>query len=310
MQNPSRRLFFGGRTPTLSAWEQCLLQLQHKTQGKLRNLGLGSEQAVFTVNAIADLHHARQLCHAFGVSLYLWGVPYEVAEVFGPILWLDVSALNQLEPVDEANEQWFMQAGVSMRQLKAVGFEGVDALPEDLTVAVWLANAQLQHYPLRQIEESGLEHASLLQADGSVSSLGAFGVQNTKPLNTVFLRQLIPQLFQLCASEAAQELLSQPYWLGRYRLDILDSQRNPAPNLAHLLLGHGGDFGLLEWVVMNKNKRKPPPVLVPHKSTEPLLQISAQELDAAIKALFDADDLFSSALTSHEYAANVVPQHV
>lgn len=309
MQNPSRRAFFGGRPPELSAWDQCIQQLQRRTQAKLRVLEQGEEQAVLTVQVIADLHHARQLCHVFGVSLYLWGTKFDAYDMIESVVWIDMSELDQLMPIDEKENHWFMQGGVRLEQLKGVGFDALKTLPDKLMIANWLADAQYHRYPLAHLSYSGLIHASLLMADGSVSSLGAFGAKNTKPLNTATLRQIVPKLFQLASSEIASELLSKPYWLGRYRLDIFHAQ-NQALNLAHLLLGHGGDLGILEWVVISKSEFKLPAVLAVCTSADPLDLIHAQELDAAIKHIVDPESLFSSSLTPHDSLCYAVPQHV
>lgn len=290
MQNPSRRAFFGGRPPEISNWDQCLLQIQRKTQGVLRQLDQSDDQAVFTASVIADLHHARQLCHAFDIKLYLWGAQEHTEDSAEPILWLDVSALNQLMPVDVEKKQWFMQAGVRMEQLKAAGFDAVAHLPDELLVTNWLADPRYQYRSFHDLAQSGLVHASLLMADGTVSSLGPFGAQNTKPLNTALLRQIVPQLFQLAQTELAQVVLAQKEWAGRYRWDIFQAS-NTDLNLSHLLLGHTGHLGILEWVVLDNHKLKPAGV-VPDLALDSTVLIAAQDLDAVVRQQFDPDALF------------------
>lgn len=291
MQDASRRAFFGAKAPEVSQWDQLLLQLQRKTQGQLRGLD-HEEQVVYRPSILADLHHARQLCHAFDASLYVLGQHTPVSDGTKPIVWLDLTALNQLMPIDPQKNQWFVQAGVCLGQLREVGFDLASSLPDELSVANWLADPQWQSYSLAQLPQSGLVHASLMTADGSVNSLGLFGEKNTKPLNTAFLRRIVPELFQLANSELAQALLDPPQWLGRYRLDIFTT-KNTELNLAHLLLGHGGDLGILEWVVINKKERKTPVPFASSINPDPTLQMAAQELDAAIKQLFDPEGLFS-----------------
>lgn len=288
MQNPSRRFFLGGRAPELSAWEQCLVQLRQKALAVTAH-----EQTVVSVLTLKELHYVRQLCHGLGIRLSLWGKNTAAAAELRDeeVLHVDVSALNQLEPIDELGQRWFVQAGASVAQLKAVGFEGLDVIPEGLTLTAWLANPDYHHYDLSAIDQSGLVHASLLQADGSVSSLGPFGAQNTKPLNTVFLQQLVPQLFMLANTEVAQKLLEHEPWLGTFRLDVLSAQ-NSSPNLAHLLLGHQGALGAIEWVVLDKTQYMPAPHRDSRAEVDPLLGMAAQELDAAVRQLFDADGLF------------------
>lgn len=290
MQNPSRRAFLGGRTPEISAWDQFLLQLQRKTQGELRVLGKNQEQAVLVASVIADLHFTRQLCHAFGVKLLLWGIDVDIVDE-EPVLWLDMSALDQLAPVNDSSHQWFMQAGTRIEQLKAVGFDELKNLPDDLQVGQWLADSSYHSYALVDIMQSGVLHASLLMADGSVSSLGPFGTTNTKPLNTAQLRQIVPQLFQLVNSQAAVDLAQLAHCPGSYRWDIFQA-RNPNLNLAHLLLGHAGHLGIVEWVVLDK-KALALAAPKPEVSLDGHLLLQAQELDAAVKQLFDPEFLFS-----------------
>lgn len=295
MKNPSRRAFLGGRTPELSIWQQFLLQVARKVQGNLQPIEQAEEQAILVVAVITDLHHARQLCHAFGIRLCLLGMTGFAEADSSPVLWLDMSALNQLMPVNQEKSQWFMQAGVSMSQLKEVGFVGLAALPDDLLVAQWLAQPSHQSYPLDQLASSGVLHASLLMADGSVSSLGAFGTENTKPLNTAFLRKIVPQLFQLVNSEGVRVEVDHYPHRQRYRWDIFH-QSHTEVNLAHLLLGHQGDLGILEWVVIDQSKRLAPKAPhaqeLGHSSPRALAD---QELDSAVKQLFDPDFLFSYA---------------
>lgn len=291
MQNPSRRAFLGGKAPELQPWERFLLELQRKTQGSVRAVEANSEQALCTVQQSTDIHHARQLCQMFGVKLYVGDGSEDVEWQTAPILWLDLSHLNQLLPVNDDGEQWFMQSGVSVGQLRNVGFAIPDTIPAELWVAQWLGLPHYQSYTLQHIEQSGLVHASLLMADGTSASLGPFGVQNTKPLNTAMLRTVIPQLFQLAHSVLAQRLLVESSWPGKYRLDLFSGQ-NPCLNLAHVLLGAEQDLGLLEWVVMDKSKWQAAPLQSRSSALSTEQQINAQELDAAIKAIFDPGELF------------------
>ncbi len=296
MQNPSRRAFLGGKAPELSPWEQFVLALQRKIQGSVRVLDSSLGQALCTVQQSTDIHHARQLCQTFGVKLYVGTDSDFLEDQTDPVLGLDVSHLNQLMPVNETETQWFMQAGVTVAQLRAKGFAIPEQVPAELWVIQWLGQPQYQSYALSQLEQSGLVHASLLMADGSLGSLGPFGVQNSKPLNTATLRAVVPQLFQLASSPVAAELLELPGWLAKYRLDIFSAQ-NPSLNLAHLLLGSGQDLGLLDWVVLDKNDWRAAPFKRSTWAASAEQQVNAQELDAAVKATLDPNALFFTALS-------------
>lgn len=294
MQNPSRRAFLGGKTPQLPPWEQFLLELKRKTQGSVSALEGGSAQALCTVAVSTDVYHARQLCQTFGVKLYV-GRGQELSEdVFEPVLWLDVAALNQLMPVHEDKKQWFMQAGVTVAQLREVGFAIPSEVPASMWVIEWLGCKQYQSYALEHLEHSGIVHASLLMADGSLSSLGLFGVKNTKPLNTPTLRAVVPQLFQLANTSLVEELLSLPQWPAQYRLDIFNAA-NSSLNLAHLLLGAKQDLGVLDWVVLDQTQWQAAPFGLELVELPIEQQVSAQELDAAVKTLFDPELLFAYA---------------
>lgn len=290
MQNPSRRAFFGGKAPELPLWDQFLLELQRKTQGSIRTLGPNVKQALCTAQLSTDIHHARQLCQTFGVKLYVGSELTTEDLLLAPTLGLDLSCLNQLQPVDDKKNQWFIQSGVTVAQLREVGFAIPAEIPETLWMAQWLGTAHYQSYALQHLKQSGLVHASLLMADGTVGSLGPFGVENTKPLNTATLRRVVPQLFQLANSELAQQL-PLAHWPATYRLDIFNAA-NPSLNLAHLLLGAGQGLGLLEWVVMDLTHWQAAPLVSTPSQVDTDTLIYAQELDAAVKKVFDPDALF------------------
>src|SRR3546814_17245355 len=82
--------------------------------------------------------------------------------------------------------------------------------------------------------------------DGSNISLGPFGENNKKPLQGARLQQLVPSLFQLAGGAEAQACQSGLRGPARYRLDALLPVPGQTVNLAHLLLGHGGDLGWIE----------------------------------------------------------------
>lgn len=290
MQNPSRRAFLGGQRAQSLPWHQFLLQLQRKTQATILELDQAEQQLLFRPTVLADLHHARQLCHAFGIKLYLWGTN-ELDVEHLPCLWLDYSALTQLTALNSEEQQWFVQPGATVAQLRQVGFSIPAFCSDELLAVDWLSRPEFHAYNTLQTQYSGLVHASLLMADGSVSSLGAFGQANTKPLNTPELRRLVPQLFQLANSELAAPVLAVASWPGRYRWDIFDP-RNTALNLSHLLLGHQGDLGIVEWFVLDKSQMKPAPASTAG-TVDALLKIQVEEIETAIKYYFDPQFLFS-----------------
>src|SRR5690606_3260300 len=132
------------------------------------------------------------------------------------------------------------------------GFSQFADLPCHITVAAWLADRTLCDWDTGETGCSGLVHASVLLADGTLASLGPFGEQNTKPLEGARLQNLVSSLFQVAAGSEAQACRHEPRWPARYRLDALFPVVGQTINLSHLLLGHGGDLGWVEWVVLDE----------------------------------------------------------
>src|SRR5690606_37286712 len=121
----------------------------------------------------------------------------------------------------------------------------------------WLADRTLCDWDTGLTGHSGVVYASVLLADGVLAGLGPFGEQNTKPLEGARLQKLVSSLFQVSASSEAQACYQERRWPARYRLDALRPGDGHTVNLAHLLLGHGGDLGWLEWLVLDEQLMQP-----------------------------------------------------
>ena len=319
MQSEGRRAFLRGRRPPTSPWERFCERLRSAVAGELTLLDTtdDAEAARLLLKAPADAHHARRLCKEFGVCMALDGVP-ATAPQSGPVLWLrpgrELATCRKLEP---NGTRWFVQPGCLLGELEAAGLSQFAALPAHLTAAAWLADRSLCNWPVGQTSASGVVHASALLADGAVVSLGAFGVDNRKALDNLRLQTLIPALFQLASGPDARQCGERSYWPARYRLDALTPAPGQTLNLAHLLLGHGGDLAWVEWMVIDEQ------LADPGAGAQGLLELpgagwygfddpdagggmdaggtgpcdevnlarAAQEVDAAVKALFDPDDL-------------------
>ena len=298
MQSVSRRAFFGGHRPTVNAWERFCLQLERKTGTQLERLSneAQAEQARFTPRTGADIHHARDLCATYQVCMALDGVPHATTDMDQPVLWVNPQPhLNSFERLSSGSNQWFVQPGCLVGELEAAGFSAFSSLPANLSVGAWLADRSCHTWATGQTHHSGVVHASLLMAEGSVASLGLFGVSNTKPLNCATLRKLVPQLFTLTASASAVLCLQTATWPGRYRLDALQPADNRELNLAHLILGSGGDLGWVEWVVIDETQLQIPPAVASPQfvlNVDSNLQLHASEVDAAIKQDFDPQGVF------------------
>ncbi|MCQ9617152.1 hypothetical protein L1889_10960 [Paenalcaligenes niemegkensis] len=298
MHSVSRRAFFGGRRGSKSAWETFCLQLERRVEGTLQRISnqQQSEQARLLPKTAADTHHARDLCAAHGVCMALDGVPDAHADLDQPVLWVDpIAHLNSFQRLSAESPQWFVQPGCLVGELEAAGLSAFAQVPANLSVAAWLADRHHHYWPTGQTQGSGVVHASLLMADGSAASLGPFGTGNTKPLNCAALRKLVPELFVLLASPFALSCLNRPEWLGRYRLDALRPADGAELNLAHLLLGSGGDLGWVEWLVIDERLLDLPlagPNEFPLWTDDDSVALQASEMDATLKTYFDPEGVF------------------
>lgn len=99
----------------------------------------------------------------------------------------------------------------------------------------------------------------------------------------------------------AEQCRKQSRWPARYRLDALFPQADAAGatvNLSHLLLGHGGDLGWVEWIVMDEQLAQPEPErpyaerYSARRADDCGLLVPAGDLDTQVKMLFDPAGLF------------------
>jgi len=317
MQSEGRRSFLMGRRPPSSPWEQFCARLRRAASGELTVLdaGSGHQVARLVLRQPADIHHARRLCREYGVCMVLEGVP-EPASQPGPVLQLRLGReLATCQRLDPGGSRWFVQPGCLLGELEAEGLACFADLPPYMTVAAWLADRRQCNWPSGATAASGIVHASALLSDGVSVNLGAFSADNRKPLDSLRLQKLIPALFSLASGGDAGICGEHRAWPARYRLDALLPAPGNTLNLAHLLLGHGGDLAWVEWVVIDEA------LADPAAGAELLLELpgaelpedvgggrggeggsgpcdavnaarAAQEIDAAMKALFDPDGLF------------------
>lgn len=248
------------------------------------------------------------------------GVPCTASHP-GPVLWLrhgrEIAACRRLEP---NGTLWFVQPGCLLGELEAAGLTRFSEAPAHLTVAAWLADRAHCNWPTGHTASSGIVHASALLADGISVSLGAFGTENRKALDSLRLQQLIPALFTLASGPDGRVCAERSVWPARYRLDALLPAPGNTVNLSHLLLGHGGDLAWIEWVVIDETLVDPAagaaPLLdlpgvqgveceleerrgggqEPGGGTAPCEEVNlaraAQEVDAGTKSLFDPHGVF------------------
>ena len=218
---------------------------------------------------------------------------------------------------------WRADAGCTVEQLKETGvFAGMD-LPPELTLAQWFAWPETERAKVsgaarrnetpspKQPWETGereggcelgssmpeavriVERAEVLLADGTVEVLGPFGATAQAPLRSLTLQRLVPKLFELAGSDAAQRCAQATPWPACYRLDALIATATHEPNLAQLLFGHQGRLG---WVQALWLKRLDA-VFEPQRSEQDvernkaLLQL-ASHLDQELKLILDPLGVF------------------
>lgn len=301
MESSSRRAFFTGRRAALTPWDAFCQRLKRTTTGNFFEFERQEDQpggAQLVPKQAADVIQARLLCAEFGVQMALADMPHAASLADRQVLWVDPSAsLGGCQRLSPDSSMWFVQPGCLLGDLVEAGLSQFSELPCHITVAAWLADRSLCDWAPGETRLSGIEHLSIVLPDGSSTSLGPFGTHNQKPLNSVFLQQLIPALFQLAGSTDAKDCLAATRWAGKYRLDALLPNDGSAPNLAHLLLGHGGELAWVEWLVINQLQAQPHPEKPYYqrfsaaRTRHDDLGAQALRLDTALKTGFDPDAL-------------------
>ncbi len=303
MKQPSsfRRAFLMGRRPDRHPWRAFIRGLQAQARGQALDCGWheGAGRAAWTLDGDIDLAGVAALCREHGVQLALGGLDHASMLSDASVLWLEPQVCAQAcQAMPAAPGRWLVQPGCTVAQARAAGLAQFDARHDHLSVAAWLADRRICDWPAGQTWRSGLMLASVLLADGSLAVLGPFGAGSRAALDTLFLQRAVPALFQLNGGPLAQACRQMPEWPARYRLDALSPQAPQQVNLAHLLLGHGGDLAWLRWLVFESAPAPGPdeasargPFRAPEGLDDPA-SIAAAELDAGVKALFDPDGLF------------------
>ncbi|CAM5787820.1 hypothetical protein [Castellaniella caeni] len=294
MQSPSRRAFLVGRRAEQPPWEAFLARLRRVAQGQVYEFSTTPGSARLVPTHMQDVYHARSLCQEYGVTLALDGIPSASRQDDMPVLWVEPgSAMARHDRLGADDPRWFVQPGCLIGELESAGLPQFRDQPPHLTVAAWLADRRSCDWALGHTADSGLVHALVLLADGTQANLGAFGVDNRKPLDNARVQAMIPRLFELSAPLPQAEADRAAFWDARYRLDALKPAPGQVVNLAHLLLGHGGELGWVEWLVFDERAGRSADR--PYESRygqRPGPDAAGQAQDAAVRALFDPGGLF------------------
>ena len=254
MQSSSRRAFLRGRRAPTTGWESFCQRMAQVVSGSFHVVSdrEGAQSARLLPGAAGDMHHARSLCMQYGVMLLLDGGDYGVQQSGAPELWVEPgNALGACERLEDGSPKWFVQPGCTLGKLADQGLPGFGQMPFHMSTAAWLADRSMCDWPNGRTLLSGVTHMSVLLADGNSVVLGPFGAQEQQPL-TPPLRRLVSGLFQLSMGQEAQACKQHSQWPARFRVDALMPLNDREINLAHLMLGHGGRLGWIEWVVLDE----------------------------------------------------------
>jgi len=300
MESSSRRAFLTGRRPAQTPWEQFCRRMRRGVAGDFLDFGLyeGKGSARLTPSQGGDLRLAHALCREFGIVLALSGVNQADSLTGQSVLWVELDgSMAGCQPLPDDPGKWFVQPGTLLSELVDAGLTQFADQPGYLTVAAWAADRSLCSWAPGEAFRCGLLHASVLMADGSSAVLGPFGAGNRLPLGTLTLQKLVPQLFALAAEEPAAGFAALDRWPARYRLDALAPRPGHDVNLSHLMLGHGGDLGWIEWMVFEARPPLPSADWATAYTSRPPAGDDgrwqqASTLDRKVKTLFDPAGVF------------------
>ena len=305
----SRRAFLTGRKMPATPWERFCSRLARVCLGAVRlersDAQAGAEpRASLEPLRLEDLQHARALCREFGVSMLLSGYPGRSPAPQGVLTVLPLTRGASYVSVPSEPGLWRVEAGCRVSQLVDAGLLVTDQAAPEWTVAQWFASAHAADQ-LEQPAGSNVERAEVLLADGTIEVFGPFGLRAQAPLRSLSAQRLVPRLFELAGSEAAQRCGHCLSWPARYRLDALQSRAEREPNLAHVWLGHQGRLGWL-LAVWFKQGAEPATKPVEACTTGPAARVVegdesatnvalaglARDLDQTLKHILDPEGVF------------------
>mgnify|MGYP002134155747 CR=1 FL=1 len=306
----SRRAFLVGRRTPATPFEQFCARLTRMALGTVRieafNAASGqTRQAWLKPLRPEDVAHARALCREYGVALALDGGERTTS---GEQATLWVSPQTEGAAFSQTGAQtgvWRADAGCTVAQLKETGLFDQMALEPELTLAQWFAwpaGTQRAHDPeaLILVAAQMIERVEVLLADGTVEVLGPFGANSQAPLRSLTVQRLVPKLFELAASEAAQRCAQLTPWPARYRLNALMATPEHEPNLARLLVGHQGRLGWVQTLWLKCAEAPPQGQRWAQASEQANAQHSEQDialashLDQELKHILDPFGVFGS----------------
>lgn len=288
-----------GRRHAATPFEQFCTRLERTCLGSVRTAPSNAHsaqppQAWLKPVRLEDVAHARALCQEYRVALMLEGSELPTVRTQSTLWVSPQPAGATLSLIDSRTGVWRADAGCTVEQLEETGvFAGMD-LPPELTLAQWFAWPETERAKVsgaarrdetpspEQPWETGergagctlgpsmpdavriVERAEVLLADGTVEVLGPFGATAQAPLRSLTVQRLVPKLFELAGSDAAQRCVQATPWPACYRLDALIATAAHEPNLAQLLFGHQGRLGWVQALWL----QRPDAVFDPQRSAQ------------------------------------------
>jgi hypothetical protein len=283
----------GRRTPA-TPFEQFYTRLARTCLGRVRTEPVGVQsldapQAWLKPVRQEDVAHARALCQEYRVALILDGGKPPTA-LTQATLWVSPQTEGAtFSLVDTEAGIWKIDAGCSLAQLQETGVFAEMALGSERTLAHWFA------WPGMSEAVRVVERAEVMLADGTVEVLGPFGASAQAPLRSLTMQRLVPKLFELAVSDAAQRCARVIPWPACYRLDALIATATHEPNLAQLFFGHQGRLGWVQTLWL----RRTDPAVAPQRSAQTKVDRAIQtpltaQLDEELKHILDPLGVFGS----------------
>ena len=272
-----------GRRLPATPFEQFYARLSRTCLGRVRTElsnapSAQAPQAWLEPVRHEDVAHARALCQEYRVALRLKGGPCPTP-LAQATLWVSPQTERAtFSLVDAQDGIWKADAGCTLAQLTETGVFAGMVLPPELSLAQWFAwpetsadavsgGALKDENPAHGQEVTRepasvmlralrcVERVEVLLADGTLEVLGPFGATAQAPLRSLTMQRLVPKLFELAGSGAAQQCAQVTQWPARYRLDALMTTATHEPNLAQLFFGHQGRLGWVQtlWLRCTEN---------------------------------------------------------
>jgi len=236
--NSRRRFLLGRSQASADDWLTFLAHLRRGCEGDVKLLS--DQRARLVPKRLDDVFKARSLCLAHGVCLALDGLALPPSDQARRVLWVEAGAAwGSLMPLGET-DCWRVQAGCPIEGMQAAGLIGHQAMDQAKNLAQWFAC--VGRYPM-DLNTLGLLSVEWLFADGTVEVLGTFGCQDSQPLRSLRAQQTVPKLFESVMQPAVEQALAAKQWPWVFRVDALANTAQP--NLAHVVVGHGGALGWL-----------------------------------------------------------------